>query len=81
VLVGLFFYRYINRQDSGTERMREISGLIKEGAAAFIRREYTVLAIFITVVAVLIAVFLPQPLWESHNLLLNIQLPGAYGIP
>jgi K(+)-stimulated pyrophosphate-energized sodium pump len=78
VLVGLFFYRYVDKQDSGTERMREISGLIKEGAAVFIRREYTVLAIFITVVAVLIGVFLPQPLWENHNLALNLQLPVAF---
>jgi K(+)-stimulated pyrophosphate-energized sodium pump len=78
ILVGLYFYNYVNKQDSGTERMKEISGAIKEGAAAFIRREYTILAMFIAVVAVLIAIFLPQPLWESHDLLLNLQLPIAY---
>jgi K(+)-stimulated pyrophosphate-energized sodium pump len=78
MLVGLYFYRYVNKQDSGTQRMKEISGAIKEGAAAFIKREYTTLAIFITVVAVLIGIFLPQPLWEDHNLLLNLQLPIAY---
>ncbi len=78
VLVGLYFYRYVDKQDSGTERMKEISGAIKQGAAAFIKREYTVLAMFITVVAVLIGVFLPQPLWENHNLVLNLQLPAAY---
>jgi K(+)-stimulated pyrophosphate-energized sodium pump len=78
MLVGLYFYRYVNRQDSGTERMKEISTAIKVGAAAFIRREYTTLAIFVTVVAVLIGVFLPQPLWESSNLALNLQLPVAY---
>ena len=78
ILVGLYFYNYVNKQDSGTERMKEISGAIKEGAAAFIKREYTTLAIFVVVVAILIAVFLPQPLWESHDLLLNLQLPIAY---
>jgi len=78
VLVGLYFYRYVDKQDSGTERMKEISGAIKQGAAVFIKREYTVLAMFITVVAVLIGVFLPQPLWENHNLALNLQLPLAY---
>jgi K(+)-stimulated pyrophosphate-energized sodium pump len=78
ILVGLYFYNYVNKQDSGTERMKEISGLIKDGAAVFIRREYTTLAMFISVVSVLIAIFLPQPLWESHNLLLNLQLPIAY---
>ena len=78
MLIGLYFYRYVNKQDSGTERMKEISTAIKVGAAAFIRREYTTLAIFVTVVAVLIGVFLPQPLWESNNLALNLQLPVAY---
>lgn len=78
MLVGLYFYRYVNKQDSGTQRMKEISGAIKEGAAAFIKREYTTLAIFMTAVAVLIGIFLPQPLWEDHNLLLNVQLPVAY---
>jgi K(+)-stimulated pyrophosphate-energized sodium pump len=78
ILVGLYFLRYVNKQDSGTERMREISGAIKEGAAAFIRREYTILAIFVVIVAILIGVFLPEPIWISSNLLLNIQLPIAY---
>jgi len=78
VLVGLYFYRYVDKQDSGTEKMKEISAAIKQGADAFIKREYTVLAIFITVVAVLIGIFLPQPLWENHNLTLNLQLPVAY---
>jgi K(+)-stimulated pyrophosphate-energized sodium pump len=78
ILVGLYFYRYVNKQDSGTERMKEISDAIKQGAAAFIRREYTTLAIFIIVVAVLIGIFLPQPLWQSDNIVLNLQLPVAY---
>jgi K(+)-stimulated pyrophosphate-energized sodium pump len=78
VLVGLYFYRYVNKQDSGTERMKEISNAIKEGAATFIRREYTTLAIFVLIVAILIGIFLPQPIWEQQNLALNLQLPIAY---
>ena len=78
MFAGLYFYRYVNKQDSGTERMKEISNAIKEGAAAFIRREYTTLAMFISVVAILIGIFLPQPIWEPHNQWLNLQLPAAY---
>jgi K(+)-stimulated pyrophosphate-energized sodium pump len=78
ILIGLYFYRYIDKQDSGTERMREISSAIREGANAFIRREYTTLAMFMAVVAVLMGIFLPQPIWEPHNLMLNLQLPIAY---
>jgi K(+)-stimulated pyrophosphate-energized sodium pump len=78
MIVGLYFYMFVNKQDSGTERMKEISKAIAEGAAAFIRREYTTLGIFVAVVAVLIGIFLPQPIWQSQNLLLNLQLPIAY---
>lgn len=78
MLVGLYFNWYINKQDSGTDRMKEISGLIKEGASAFLRREYTTLAIFVTIVAVLIGIFLPKPVWQSGDRLLNLELPLAY---
>jgi K(+)-stimulated pyrophosphate-energized sodium pump len=78
MIVGLYFYMFVNKQNSGTERMKEISKAIAEGAAAFIRREYTTLGIFVAAVAVLIGIFLPQPIWQSQNLLLNLQLPIAY---
>jgi K(+)-stimulated pyrophosphate-energized sodium pump len=47
---------YVARQDAGTERMREIAGFIREGAMAFLRREYTVLAGFAALVAVILFV-------------------------
>jgi K(+)-stimulated pyrophosphate-energized sodium pump len=78
VLVGLYFLRYINRQDSGTDKMKEISNLIKEGANAFIRREYKTLAIFVTVVATLILIFLPLPLWSNPEPLKNVEMTLAY---
>jgi len=78
VLAGLYFYRYVNKQDSGSEKMKEISDLIAKGANAFLKREYTILAIFASVVAVLIGIFLPQPVWEPHDLMFNLQLPAAY---
>jgi K(+)-stimulated pyrophosphate-energized sodium pump len=78
MIVGLYFYMFVNKQNSGTERMKEISKAIAEGAAAFIKREYTTLGIFVLIVAVLIGIFLPQPIWQSQNLLLNLQLPIVY---
>ena len=45
------------KEDTGTDVMRSIAALIQDGAAAFLRREYTFLAGFVAVVAVLIAVF------------------------
>ncbi|MBM64616.1 MAG: sodium-translocating pyrophosphatase [Myxococcales bacterium] len=47
---------WINKQDVGTDRMREIGGNIKDGARAFLAAEYKVLAIFVVIVGVLLAV-------------------------
>ena len=49
--------RWIAKQPTGTDRMREISTAIAEGALAFLKREYRVLAIFVAGVALLLAFF------------------------
>ena len=45
----------INKAEVGTELMAEIAGHIREGAMAFLSREYKVLAIFVVIVAGLLA--------------------------
>ena len=47
---------WVKKQDAGSEYMQEISGHIREGAMAFLGREYRVLALFVLVVAILLAV-------------------------
>jgi len=48
--------------DQGNELMREIGAAIQEGASAFLAREYRVIAIFVAMVATVIAVFLQ---WQT----------------
>ena len=48
--------RNVLAEDDGDETMREIAAAIQEGAAAFLNKEYTYLAGFVVVVAILIAV-------------------------
>ncbi len=43
------------REDDGDERMKEIAGAIREGAIAFLRREYTVVFVVAVVLSVVIA--------------------------
>lgn len=78
ILVGLYFYHYVNKQDSGTEKMKEIAHAIEEGASAFLKREYTVLAIFVLIVAALLVIILPEPIWTTTEPLKNIALSIAY---
>lgn len=56
---ALFAVFYVLKHDQGSERMKEISGAIKEGALAFLHREYQILAIFVVVVTIILAV-IPQ---------------------
>ncbi len=51
---ALFSVFYVLRQGEGSERMREISAAVKEGALAFLHREYQILAIFVVVVAIIL---------------------------
>jgi K(+)-stimulated pyrophosphate-energized sodium pump len=78
ILAGLYFYYFVNKQDSGTDRMKEIASAIRTGANAFLKREYTVLAIFVVIVGALIMVFLPSPVWSTSDLLRNFGLGIAY---
>jgi K(+)-stimulated pyrophosphate-energized sodium pump len=49
----------INKKDAGSERMQQISALIRSGAMAFLKTEYSVLAIFVAVMFVVLVAFLP----------------------
>ncbi len=58
LVAALILFMYIMRQSTGTEEMGEIASRIQEGAMAFLRREYTVLALFVLIVAVLLGLAL-----------------------
>jgi len=62
IVAALFAFvliQRINRRDAGTEQMRRIAGLIRSGAMAFLRVEYTVLGVFVAIMSVVLTVFLP----------------------
>ena len=46
---------WINKQDEGTDRMKQIGASIADGAMAFLKAEYRVLAIFVVIVGCLLA--------------------------
>ena len=78
LLVAIYLYYYVKRQEAGTERMQEISGAIKEGANAFLMREYKTLSFFVVIVAVLLLVFVPEPIWTTETMIRNVSLALAY---
>lgn len=55
VIYALFIAAWVTKQDSGSDRMRQISDAVKEGAMAFLAREYKTVAVVAVVLVVLLA--------------------------
>lgn len=79
-LIGLFYtfakYKWVAKQDAGTPRMKEISNYISEGAMAFLKAEWKILAYFVIIVAILLA-FLANTNPHSHWLISVAFIIGA----
>jgi K(+)-stimulated pyrophosphate-energized sodium pump len=57
VFAGILAY-YVMKKDAGNKKMREISSAIHDGAMAFLKREYKILAIFVIAVVILLSIFI-----------------------
>ena len=57
--LAVYYARVVLAADPGNDRMQELSAAIREGANAFMKREYTWVAVFVVVLAILISVVLP----------------------
>ena len=77
VLYGIFTSRQVLAMSAGNERMIEVSAAIQEGAGAYLKRQYTTIAIVGIIVAIIIGVFL-KPL-SAIAFLIGAVLSGAAG--
>lgn len=82
LVVAFCLASWIKKADEGTDRMKEIAGYIREGAMAFLKREYKTMAIVIVVLFLLIGIGLQN--WVTAVLyvfgaLLSV-LAGYFGM-
>ena len=77
IVYGFFTYRGLMAQDAGSARMQEISGLVREGAQAFLKRQYTTIAIVGVVIFVVALVLLGK--WSAIGFAVGAILSGAAG--
>lgn len=76
ILAAVYLYFYVSRQDSGNERMREISGAIKEGANAYLKRQNRTLAIFVIIVAIVLLI----AFWNPNDVIQGPSRALAYAL-
>lgn len=59
-VIGLLYtyvkFKWVAKQDAGTDRMKEISTYIANGAMAFLRAEWKILGYFVVIVAILLGI-------------------------
>ncbi len=79
VLYGLYLTWWLLKQPAGNERMREISGAVQEGAAAYLRKQYTTIAV-VAVVPFLLLGFYNELGWGTAiGFLIGALLSAAAG--
>ncbi|MDW8339546.1 MAG: sodium-translocating pyrophosphatase, partial [Thermoleophilia bacterium] len=79
VLYGLYLTWWLLRQPAGNERMREIAGAIQEGAAAYLRKQYTTIAV-VAIAPFLLLGFYNELGWgTAFGFLIGAVFSGAAG--
>ncbi|MEC4004665.1 sodium-translocating pyrophosphatase [Flavobacterium sp. SUN052] len=81
-LIGLAFMAikrsWVLKQDAGDGKMKEISDYIYEGALAFLKAEYRLLAVFVVIASVVLAGITFLPGVKTHLLIVVAFIFGAF---
>src|ERR671936_1357419 len=76
---GLYLTWWLLQQPAGNERMREISAAVQEGAAAYLKKQYTTIALVAIVPFVLIGVYHKLGWGPAFGFLIGAALSAAAG--
>jgi K(+)-stimulated pyrophosphate-energized sodium pump len=76
---GLYLTWWLLKQPAGNERMREISRAVQEGAAAYLKKQYTTIAIVAVVPFILLGVYHKLGWGPAFGFLIGAVLSAAAG--
>ncbi len=77
IVYGVVTTQNLLKADAGSARMQEISAAVREGASAYLKRQYTTIAI--VGVVILIAAYLLLGVYAAIGFLIGAVLSGAAG--
>lgn len=75
--IAAYFYYWVKALPTVEGSLSSIASLIRRGAFTFLSREYRILSIFVGVVAILLILFFPEPVWNG-NFSINLGMAVAY---
>jgi K(+)-stimulated pyrophosphate-energized sodium pump len=76
---GMYLTAWLLRQPAGNERMQEIAGAVQEGASAYLRKQYTTIAIVAIVPFILLGVYNKLGWGTAFGFLVGAVLSAAAG--
>src|SRR5256714_2655963 len=79
VAYGLYLTWWLLKQPAGTERMREIAAAVQEGAAAYLKKQYTTIAIVAIVPFILLGIYHKLGWGPAFGFLIGAVLSAAAG--
>jgi K(+)-stimulated pyrophosphate-energized sodium pump len=79
VAYGLYLTWWLLQQSPGNERMQEISAAVQEGAAAYLKKQYTAIAIVAVVPFILLGVYHKLGWGPAFGFLVGAALSAAAG--
>ncbi len=78
-VIAWYFYKWIKALPTANAELENVGKLIKDGAFAFLKREYRVLLVFAGCISVLILLFFPHPFWTaSDGMMTNLKMMLSY---
>jgi K(+)-stimulated pyrophosphate-energized sodium pump len=79
IAYGIGLTVWLLRQPAGSERMQEIGRAVQEGAAAYLRRQYTTIAVVAIVPFLLLGLYHKLGWWTAVGFLIGAVLSAAAG--
>src|SRR6516165_1648540 len=79
IAYGVYLTWWLLQQPEGNERMKEIASAVQEGAAAYLKKQYTTIAIVAIVPFIALAAYSKLGIWTAIGFLIGAVLSAAAG--
>lgn len=76
--VAAYFYHWVAKLPTANDKVKKVGQLIRKGSFTFLKKEYSILAMFVLVVATFILLLFPELVFETETPMNNVYMMGAY---